>query len=63
MTFEKLGEAIAAAYAFIEAAEVAQRQLADPGSTYGITGSKETATARRRSMDLTRALAEMRRPG
>jgi homoserine acetyltransferase len=34
----------------------------DANSTIWITGSPETAELRRRSMDLTRALAELRKP-
>ncbi len=58
MTNEKLNDAIAEAERFIKASQKAQLRLFDdPMSIYGC---KETASARRASMDLTRSLSELR---
>ena len=54
-------KAIKEARRFIETAEVARKEL-DANHMYFV-GSKLTAAVKRASMDLTRALAEMRKPG
>ncbi len=57
-----LFEAIAAAEIFLrKAEEVRERIRIEPHGEY-LDGSQFTASARRASMDLTRALARMRRP-
>lgn len=59
ITTEKLNGAISEARRFIENAEAAMKRLSN--DDYAKYGSKETAAARRASMDLTRALAELRK--
>ena len=60
ITYEKLGATIIEAERFISAAKLARKRLRD--DPYApITGCKETGAARRASMDLTRALAELRK--
>ena len=61
MKLEKLHKAIAEAERFLIIAKRAEGSLLNKKYAY-ITGSKETAAARRASMDLTRALAELRKP-
>ena len=46
---------------FLRLAEIARRKMIDDNTAY-IRGSKETAAAKRSSMDLTRSLAELRKP-
>lgn len=59
MKAEKIDAAAKAAGRFMMAALAAIKRIeADP--MVEITGSKETAAARRASMDLTRALADLR---
>ena len=55
-----LTQAIMAAERFVELAEAARKRIV--ADRYALHGSKETAAAKRASMDLTRALAEMRKP-
>ena len=55
----KLIAAITEAKRFIKKAELAKQRLSDDRFAY--FGSKETSAARRASMDLTRALADLRR--
>ena len=57
----KVDKAIQEANRFIVVAQAAQFRLLNDNMAY-ITGSKETAAAKRSSLDLTRALAEMRKP-
>ena len=59
MTPKSIDVAIREAKRFIERAQAAKAALEDP--MVCITGSKETGACRRASMDLTRALADMRR--
>lgn len=56
MTPDKLNAAIAEATRFLERAYALQKE---GGSTY--YGSKESGAVRRSSMDLTRALSDLRR--
>ncbi len=60
MTRVDLIRCMAEAQRFIATAQQALERLAKEGHDSVI--SKETAAARRASMDLTRALAELRRP-
>jgi hypothetical protein len=62
MRKEPIEKVIEEAKHTIEAAEEVLREAEERGYKYGIWGSKATGTLRRRSMDLTRALAEMRKP-
>ena len=55
----KYDEAIAEAERFISRAKKAQEVIAD--NSMAIYGCKETAAAKRASMDLTRSLAEFRK--
>ena len=57
MKHKTLTKAIHEARRFIEAAEAVRD---DPDDFKYITGNKTTATAKRASMDLTRALADLR---
>lgn len=62
MTVDQIKKAVAEAKRFIAAANEAIVRM-ERGDGYGtISGTKETGKCRRASMDLTRALAEMRRP-
>ena len=58
MTVTKIKAAIKEAQEFIKRAKVAVDEASD---NYGMWGSKATGALRRSSMDLTRALAEMRK--
>jgi len=60
MRISKVDIAIKEAQRFIAKASEAHNRIVDD-SMAEISGSKETAAARRASMDLTRALADMRR--
>ena len=68
MTYKRLEEAIKEARRFIKTAEAAQSRIADgkyplprdKQQTALVGGSRETAAARRASMDLTRALTDLR---
>jgi len=60
MTKEKIKEAISEAKRFIKlASNCLESESKNPGLLYG---SKESGSTRRSSMDLTRKLAEMRKP-
>jgi len=61
MTLETLNTAIAEARRFIVRAEAAKCRIQK--DEYWAMGCAETATAKRSSMDLTRALAELRKGG
>lgn len=66
MNVKTLGKAIDAANVFITNARRLYADMKhDEKAAYGerIVGPKQTGQVRRNSMDLTRALAEMRRPG
>lgn len=58
MTYESLKVTIAEAKRFVRLAEIAKLRMENDKYLYQ---SKETATCKRASMDLTRALAEMRK--
>ena len=61
MTITKIAKAIEEAGRFIEKAQVAQVWM-EANDSIGIgLGSKHTAACRRASMDLTRALSELRK--
>ena len=65
MTMDTIKKAEDAAHRFLAAADAIRVRLAqdaDFNELYGIVGYKETGALRRSSMDLTRALAEMRKP-
>lgn len=62
MDHEKLDAAVAEAKRFIaRAKELKNRRKA--GDLYDFQGCRESGAVRRASMDLTRALADLRRPG
>jgi hypothetical protein len=61
MKLSTLNEAIWVASRFNTAARRAQEKLTQDKSA--VRGCKETAAVKRASMDLTRALAELRKPG
>ena len=61
MTEESIKRAIEEADRFLRAAKSAQKRIRDDKFAL-ISGSKENGAAKRASLDLTRALAEMRRP-
>lgn len=65
---DSIREAVAQAYRFIDAAELVLNNLrkvkADSGAIYEyVEKPKESGALRRASMDLTRSLADMRKPG
>ena len=60
MNETSLKVALAEAERFLRAARIAAKALQSPIS---YAGGKETAACKRASMDLTRALADIRRPG
>lgn len=59
MTREKLERALSETHRFMEAA----RQVINVGAFGSYVGTKETGALRRASLDLTRALADLRRRG
>lgn len=61
MTTTKINAAIKEAQEFIKRAKVAIAEHESSGN-YSMWGSKHTGALRRKSMELTRALAEMRKP-
>ena len=61
MTEAKVKAAEAEARRFLERA-AAWRKAEKERQTYGYGGSKESGALRRASLDLTRSLAEMRKP-
>ncbi|KGM36109.1 hypothetical protein [Inquilinus limosus] len=62
MDFDTLDEAEAQAARFLEKTDQLREELRrNHGNTWPITGTKETGAVRRASMDLTRALADLRR--
>ncbi len=60
MNEKTLATAIAEAKRFLKAANAAQDGIK---SVYAWVGTKESGACKRASMDLTRALADLRRPG
>jgi len=60
MKIEKLQIAIDESRRFIRKAEAARKRLKEDNFG-GFSGSKETAAAKRASLDLTRALSDMRK--
>ena len=66
MNIKKLRKAETAARAFLRAVDDIDTRAESDDHFWrmlGITGFRETAAVRRASMDLTRALADLRRPG
>lgn len=63
MTTTKINAAIKEAQEFIKRAKAAIAEHEASGHHYGMWGSKATGALRRSSMELTRALAEMRKAG
>jgi hypothetical protein len=61
MTIDKLRKAIALAQTFQKAGAAAIERILTKSPVSLTCGSKETAAARRASMDLTRALADLRK--
>lgn len=61
MRIDKLVHAITEARRFVNIAEKAYDKIQRDSLTT-MTGSKETSATRRASMDLTRSLAELRKP-
>ena len=61
MNKRTINKAVNEAKRFIEAAKLVQAALAERDSY--IVGTKESGALKRASLDLTRALADMRRPG
>jgi hypothetical protein len=61
MREEILEKTIVETYRFLEIAIRAKKRLKEDKMAY-LTGSKETGACRRSSMDLTRVLAESRKP-
>ena len=61
MKIDKLTDAMKEAERFLVKAEVACHSLRTDKFAY-MSGTKETGACRRASMDLTRALAELRKP-
>lgn len=62
MNRDTLGAVQRAIARFEEAATAVERQCLHKKSGWPICGTKESGALRRASMDLTRALAELRRP-
>lgn len=62
MNVKKLNKAIREAQRFIRTAKEAKERL-EADRYASITGSAETGAAKRASMDLSRSLVELRRPG
>lgn len=61
MKIEAFEYAIEMAETFLEKADRLKAKIAED-STYIYTGGKDSGAVKRASMDLTRALAEMRKP-
>lgn len=62
MDYKKLDIAISEAHRFISKAVDAKKRIKVEGNTVYITGCKETGACIRSSLDLTRALADLRKP-
>jgi hypothetical protein len=60
LTTEKIGVAIVETKRFLKKAKAAKKRLSEDSLAL-ISGSKETAAMKRASMDLSRALTEIRR--
>jgi len=63
MNAKKIKEAVAAAKVFVARAACLLHSEPLNDNSFHYYGSKHSAAVKRASMDLTRALAEMRRPG
>lgn len=67
MNIDTLSTALDEALRFVANAQPLLDALRDDsgpnGTGYGMFGTKESGAVRRSSMDLTRALADLRRPG
>lgn len=57
---DKYQDTINEAKRFIKKAEIAKKKMKE--DRYAVFGCKETGAAKRASMDLTRSLAELRKP-
>lgn len=62
MNNEKITQAVREAKRFLEKHKEYAESLSQTEHGYGIFGTKQSGALRRASMDLTRALAEMRKP-
>jgi hypothetical protein len=63
MNIKTISAAQEAAKQFLESVEVVMAEMAQKNINYSyITGTKATGDLRRKSMTLTRSLADMRRP-
>lgn len=62
MNIDSLDYAVEEAARFLAAARTAVKRIKQEPDLVNITGSKETGACRRASMDLTRALALLRKP-
>lgn len=60
---EKMEKAEAAAREFLARVEAMRARIESDGNRVWLCGSTESGALRRQSLELTRALAEMRRPG
>lgn len=60
MTTEAIAAAEREAKRFLEAVKAAKKRIDE--DRYALAGSRETGALRRASLDLTRALADMRKP-
>lgn len=63
MNRKQIAEAIAEAHHFLYTAEEALRRLEEEKQSYFDIGTAESGACRRASLDLTRALARLRRRG
>lgn len=61
MSSSRLTLAIREANRFILAAETLAKELEESGKSYVLTGTRKSGACRRASLDLTRALADLRR--
>jgi hypothetical protein len=62
MNNEKITQAVREAKRFLDRHKAFAESLQQTPHGYAVFGSKESGALRRASMDLTRALAEMRKP-
>lgn len=62
MTVEKIREAVERARLFARHGEALIQATKTEGGKYLLYGSKQSVSLRRLSLDLTRSLAEMRKP-
>ena len=62
MNRQTISEAAKDARAFLVAVEDVLKEMERDNRNYNIVGTRATGELRRRSLDLTRSLADMRRP-